>query len=229
MRINRDEVPLRKRPSQAGKQFRRIAFDTRIGMAFSNVVAFFIILTTAATLNNSGAGSHIQTAADAAKALEPLAGRFAFLIFSLGIVGTGMLAIPVLAGSAAYAVSETFGWKASLESKPARAPKFYFVICIATVLGVCLNFLGIDPIRALFWSALINGIVAVPLMVSYLLISAKPIIVGKFKLPRYLEVVGWAATVVMTGASVGFFGDFALGVAEALGLFAPLYRMHKVA
>ncbi len=199
VRINKHESPLRKKPSQAWEQFRRIAFDTRVGMAFSNIVAFFIILTTA-----GNAGVRIQTAADAAKALQPLAGRFASLLFALGIIGTGMLAIPVLAGSAAYAVSELFGWRASLESKPRNARKFYYVLSAATILGVCLNFVGIDPIRALFLSAVINGIVAVPLMFLLMLISEKRAIVGKFVLPPYLRVVGWIATGVMLIASLGF-------------------------
>jgi NRAMP (natural resistance-associated macrophage protein)-like metal ion transporter len=204
VRINKHEWPLRKKPSQAWAQFRRIAFDTRVGMAFSNIVAFFIILTTAATLHASNAGLHIQTAADAAKALRPLAGRFAALLFALGIIGTGMLAIPVLAGSAAYAVSELFGWRASLESKPRHARKFYYVLSAATILGVCLNFVGMNPIRALFLSAVVNGVVAVPVMFLLMLMSEKPAIVGKFVLPRYLRVVGWIATCVMLVASLGF-------------------------
>jgi NRAMP (natural resistance-associated macrophage protein)-like metal ion transporter len=204
-KINQNESPLKKKPWQAFEQFRRIAVDTRVGMAFSNLVAFFIILTTAATLHNSSAKNGIQSAADAAKALQPFAGHFAFLLFALGIVGTGMLAVPVLAGSAAYAVSETFGWRASLESKPRKARKFYYVIAGATVLGVCLSLFGFDPIRALFWSALANGIVAVPLMFLLMLISTKPAIVGKFKLPWHLRLVGWAATGLMAAASLAFF------------------------
>ena len=206
VRVNAYESPLKKKPLQAFKQFRRIAFDTRVGMAFSNIVAFFIILTTAATLHSAdpGAANHIRTAADAAKALQPLAGHFAFLLFALGIVGTGMLAIPVLAGSAAYAVSETFGWRASLESKPHRARKFYTVIAVSTVLGVALTLIGLDPIRALFLSALVNGLVAVPLMLLLMMISVKPAIVGNFRLPLYLKAVGWTATVLMAAASLGF-------------------------
>jgi NRAMP (natural resistance-associated macrophage protein)-like metal ion transporter len=200
------ESALKKKPFQAVQHFRRIAFDTRIGMAFSNIVAFFIILTTAATLHNVGPGAanHIRTAADAAKALQPLAGRFAFLLFALGIVGTGMLAIPVLAGSAAYAVSEIFGWRASLESKPHQARNFYSVIAVSTILGVALTLIGLDPIQALFLSALVNGIVAVPLMFLLMLLSAKPAIVGNFRLPLHLQVVGWAATGLMAAASFAF-------------------------
>ena len=154
--LNKGEMPLKNKPSQAFEQFRRIAIDTRVGMGFSNMVAFFIILTTAVTLHASDAGKGIQTSADAAKALQPLAGNFAFLLFALGIIGTGLLAIPVLAGSAAYAVAETFRWRASLESKPLQAPKFYMVLAAATLIGLSLNFLGMDPIRALFWSAVIK-------------------------------------------------------------------------
>jgi NRAMP (natural resistance-associated macrophage protein)-like metal ion transporter len=206
VKVNAQESRLKKKPFQALQQFRRIAFDTRVGMAFSNIVAFFIILTAAATLHSadSGAANHIRTAADAARALQPLAGRFAFLLFALGIVGTGMLAIPVLAGSAAYAVSETFGWRASLESKPRRARKFYAVIATATFLGVGLTLIGLDPIRALFLSALVNGLVAVPLMVLLMMISTKPAIVGQFHLPLYLRIVGWLATALMAAASLGF-------------------------
>ncbi len=207
VKVNAHEYTLKKKPFQAFNQFRRIAFDTRIGMAFSNIVAFFIILTTAATLHSAdpAAANHIRTAADAAKALQPLAGHFAFLLFAFGIVGTGMLAIPVLAGSAAYAVSETFGWRASLESKPHRAQKFYAVIAAATLLGVCLALIGLDPIRALFLSALINGLVAVPLMVLLMMISAKPAIVGDFHLPLHLRIVGWVATALMAVGSISFF------------------------
>jgi Mn2+/Fe2+ NRAMP family transporter len=121
-----------------------------VGMAFSNLVAFFIILITAVTLHTSGTGKGIQTSADAAKALQPLAGNLAFLLFALGIIGTGFLAVPVLAGSAAYAIAETFRWRASLESKPCQAPRFYIVLAAATIIGISLNFLGMDPIRALF-------------------------------------------------------------------------------
>ena len=204
VRISPGEAALRKKPSQAAAQFRRIALDTRMGMAMSNAVAFFIILTTAVTLHAAAGHSEIKTAADAAKALRPLAGDFAFLLFALGIIGTGLLAIPVLAGSAAYAVAETFRWKASLESKPRKAPRFYGVLAVATILGVALNFLGLDPIRALYWSAVLNGIVAVPLMFVLMLMSNNEKIVGQFRLPAGLRVLGWASTIVMLIASLGF-------------------------
>jgi Mn2+/Fe2+ NRAMP family transporter len=204
MRLAKGESALKKKPEEAADQFRRIAIDTRVGMAFSNLVAFFIILTTAVTLHGASGGKGIQSAADAAKALEPLAGHLAFLLFALGIIGTGMLAIPVLAGSAAYAVAGAFGWPASLESKPRQAPKFYAVIAGAMLIGLSLNFLGINPIRALFLSAVVNGVVAVPLMIMLMLMSANPKIRGRFKLPLYVSVGGWAATGVMFLASLGF-------------------------
>src|SRR5207245_9416923 len=153
------------------------------------LVASFIILTTATTVRVSGSANEIKTAADAAKALEPLAGHYAFLVFAAGIVGTGMLAIPVLAGSAAYAVSELFKWRASLESKPSRARKFYYVISAATILGLGLNLAGFNPIRDSFLSALLNGLVAVPFMFLLMLISMNPAIVGKFLLHFYLSLL----------------------------------------
>ena len=204
VRINQGEGPLKRKPWQAFTQFQRIRFDTRIGMGLSNLIAFFIILTTGVTIHASGSAAGIQTSADAAKALRPLAGQFAFLLFALGIVGTGLLAIPVLAGSAGYAVSESFRWRASLESKPEQAPKFYLIITAATVIGLGLNFLGMNPIRALYWSAVLNGIVAVPLMVILMFMSTNSVVVGKFFLPRYLRIMGWFATAVMFVASLGF-------------------------
>ena len=204
VRTNVGESALRKKPSQAASQFRRIALDTRLGMAISNVVAFFIILTTAVTLHSSVGQPEIKTAADAANALRPLAGHFAFLLFALGIIGTGLLAVPVLAGSAAYAVSETFRWRGSLENKPGKAPRFYGVLSVATILGMSLNFFGLDPIRALYWSAVVNGIVAVPLMFVLMFMSNNEKIVGQFRLPTLLRIFGWAATAVMLLASLSF-------------------------
>jgi NRAMP (natural resistance-associated macrophage protein)-like metal ion transporter len=204
IRVRAEDSPLKKKPWQAARHFRRIAMDTRVGMAVSNLIAFFIILTAAATLHASGSGNVIQSSADAAKALEPLAGRLASLLFALGIVGTGMLAVPVLAGSAAYAVSELFHWHASLEDKARKAPKFYSVLTVATLVGVGLNFVGIDPMRALFWSAVVNGIVAVPLMFLIMFMSSNPAVVQQFSLPRYLRIAGWIATVVMLLASLLF-------------------------
>jgi Mn2+/Fe2+ NRAMP family transporter len=212
VRLKRDESPLKTRPEQALPEFRRISLDTWVGMGFSNLVAFFIILTTAVTLHVASAGKAIETAAEAAKALQPLAGHFAFLLFALGIIGTGLLAIPVLAGSAAYAVAEAFRWRASLECRARQAPKFYAVLAAATIIGIALNFLGMNPIRALYWSAVINGVVAVPLMVMLMIMSANTAIVKEFSLPVYLRIVGWAATVVMLLASLAFIASSIRGL-----------------
>jgi len=204
IRANRGQFPLKRKPSQAFEQLRRIATDTKIGMAFSNAVAFFIILVTAVTLNASGTGKGIQTASEAAEALKPLAGQLAFALFALGIIGTGMLAVPVLAGSAAYAVSEAFRWRASLDRRPRQAPQFYVVLSAATSIGILLSLVGIDPMRALYWSAVLNGVVAVPLMFMLMSLSTKKTVVGKFVLPAYLRSAGWFATGAMFLASLGF-------------------------
>jgi NRAMP (natural resistance-associated macrophage protein)-like metal ion transporter len=204
VRVRRTEAPLRKKPWQAAEQFRRIALDTRVGMAISNFVAFFIILTTGATLHASGTPSVIASSADAAKALEPLAGKLAFWLFACGILGTGLLAVPVLAGSAAYAVAELLHWPGSLEYHARGAPKFYGVLAAAMLGGVGLNLAGIDPIRALFWAAVVNGIVAVPVMFLIMLMSANRHIVGPFLLPLHLRIGGWIATVAMLLATLFF-------------------------
>jgi len=204
LRAHRSEAPLKRTPWQALRQFRRIATDTRIGMAFSNLVAFAIILTTAVTLHDHGSGNSILTAADAASALRPVAGRFAFALFAIGIVGTGLLAVPVLAGSAGYAVSELFHWRASLRSKPQRVPQFYAVVSLATVIGVGLNFIGLDAITALYWSAVFNGLAAAPLMIAVMKLADNPKTVQQFRLPAYLRVTGWIATGTMLAASLFF-------------------------
>lgn len=204
VRNNRKEHPLKHAPQEAKEQFARIRIDTYAGMALSNVVALFIILTTAATLHAAGIRD-VETSAQAAKALEPLAGRFAFGLFAVGIIGTGLLAVPVLAGSAAYGVAETFRWHASLESQPEKAKQFYGVLAVATLIGLALNFVGLNPIRALFWSAVINGVVSVPLMVVTMRMAANRKVMGEFTLPRYLRVMGWVATAVMAAASIGLF------------------------
>jgi NRAMP (natural resistance-associated macrophage protein)-like metal ion transporter len=198
------QKPLLVAPEQGPEQLQRIRFDTYFGMAVSNLVAFFVILTAAATLHAHGI-LDIQTASQAAKALEPLAGRFAFVIFALGIIGTGLLAVPVLAGSAAYGVSEAFGWTASLQKKPKQAVRFYTTIGVATCIGLALTFAHINPMKALFWSAVINGIVAVPVMAIMMILTHNRKIMGKFILPTYLRWVGWLATAVMLAASLGLF------------------------
>ncbi len=202
-----EEHALRHAPWQAEEQFARIRVDTYAGMGLSNAVALFIILTTAATLHAAGI-TDVETSAQAAKALEPLAGRFAFELFAVGIIGTGPLAVPVLAGSAAYGVAETFRWRASLEARPKKAKQFYGVLAVATLIGLSLNFIGLNPIRALFWSAVINGVVSVPLMVVTMRMGANRKVMGEFTLPPYLRVVGWIATAVMAAASIGLFSTF---------------------
>ena len=190
------EKPLTQAPQQARRSLHRIQIDTYVGMGFSNLVAFFIMLTAAATLHTHGI-TDIQTSAQAAQALRPLAGEFAFLLFSAGIVGCGLLAVPVLAGSAAYAVAETFQWKIGLGRQLLKARGFYMILTVATLLGVALNFTPIDPIKALFWSAVINGVIAVPIMVVIMLMSARRDVMGQFVIGRWLKAVGWIATGVM--------------------------------
>jgi Mn2+/Fe2+ NRAMP family transporter len=148
---------------------------------------------------------NIETSAQAAKALEPIAGRFAFLLFALGIIGTGLLAVPVLAGSLAYSVAETFRWRASLQKKPKQAPRFYTILAVASFLGLVLNVVKIDPIQALFWSAIVNGVVAVPVMATTMLLASSRKVMGQFVIPKGLRAIGWIATIVMTIVSVGLF------------------------
>ena len=202
VRNNRGEKALKRAPMQAEVQLGRIRIDTYLGMAFSNVVAFFIILTAASTLHLHGI-SQISTSAEAAAALEPLAGRFAFALFVCGIVGTGLLAIPVLATSAAYGIGEACRWNVSLERKPKQAVRFYAVICAATLIGLALNFLRINPIKALFWAAVVNGLVAGPLMAVIMTMASSRKVMGEFVIPFYLKCVGWLATVVMFCVSAG--------------------------
>jgi NRAMP (natural resistance-associated macrophage protein)-like metal ion transporter len=202
--VNAKDQALKRAPEQAPAQLSRIRFDTYMGMALSNVVAFFIMLTAGVTLHTHGV-LDIDTADQAAKALEPLAGRFAFMLFAAGIIGTGLLAVPVLAGSAAYALSEAFRWTASLEKKPGQAVRFYATIGVATVIGLVLNFIHLNPIKALFWSAVLNGLVAVPAMALMMMLTQNRKAMGKFTLPPYLRVCGWIATAVMLVASLGMF------------------------
>jgi NRAMP (natural resistance-associated macrophage protein)-like metal ion transporter len=198
--------PLHAAPGKAGPEMARIRQDTLIGMSFSNIVAIFIVFAAAATLNVHGVTT-IETASQAAEALRPVAGGFAFLLFAFGIVGTGLLAVPVLAGSAAYAVSEALGRPASLDSKPNKARLFYGTIAATTLAGALLQYAGINPVRALYWSAVINGILAAPLMALMMLIVTNPRAMGHLTLPRRGAVLGWAATGVMTTASVLFFAS----------------------
>jgi Mn2+/Fe2+ NRAMP family transporter len=207
VRSNRGEKPLRDDPSHARGQFKRIHADTLVGMGLSNAVAFFIILTAASTLHLHGITT-VSTCAEAASALAPIAGRFAGLLFVCGIVGTGLLALPVLATSAAYGIAEGCKWKGSLENKPREAPGFYAAICLATLIGLVMNFLRMNPVKALVWAAVLNGIVAAPLMVIIMLMASNGKVMGKFELPRYLLRIGWLAAAVMACVCVGVFATW---------------------
>jgi NRAMP (natural resistance-associated macrophage protein)-like metal ion transporter len=195
---------LRKQPEAAKFQLGRIKTDTFVGMGFSNLVAYFIILTTAVTLGEHGITT-IQTSAQAAEALRPVAGEFAFFLFALGIIGTGLLAVPVLAGSAAYAVTECFKWKNGLDLKAIEAQEFYGIIALATIGGMLLNFAPIDPIKALVLSAQINGVIAVPIMTVMMMLAHNRKLMGEFTLSRRHTIIGWMGVVVMLVAVVAMF------------------------
>ena len=180
---------------------RAMRYDTLMGMFFSNIAMFFIILTAASTLAASGI-TNIDTASQAALALKPIAGNFAFFVFAAGIIGTGLLAVPVLAGSASYAISETFGWKEGLYRRFKQAHGFYAVISIATIIGFLVNFTGISPFKMLYYTAILNGLIAPPLMVLILLISNNTNIMGKYTNSRLSNILGWSITFVMTVAAV---------------------------
>jgi NRAMP (natural resistance-associated macrophage protein)-like metal ion transporter len=198
---NRADKPLKQAPSQAPQQLERIRADTYFGMALSNVVGYFIILMAAVTLHPHGV-VEIKTAAEAAKALVPLAGRGAEALFACGIIGTGLLAVPVLAGSAGYVIGDAFKWRTSLEYRPQKAAKFYTTIAAVTMAGVVFNFYSFDPMRALYWAAVLNGVLAAPLMAVILHMASRRAVMGKFTVPKHLLIGGWAATLVMLGASV---------------------------
>ena len=196
--------PLCIAPREAGPELKRIRLDTLTGMGFSTLVSLAIVYATAATLNAHGI-TDIATSAQAAEALRPIAGPFAFALFALGIIGTGMLAVPVLAGSAAYAVTEMAGVAGSLDAKPLQARLFYATIAITTLLGASLNFIGIDPARALYWAAVVNGVLAAPLMAAMMLIVSNPRAMGRLTLPRGAVILGWTATAAMAVATSIFF------------------------
>ena len=196
--------PLCVAPRRAGSELRRIRLDTMLGMGFSHLTALFIVIATAATLNAHGI-THVESSAQAAEALRPIAGDFAFALFAIGIIGTGMLAVPILAGSAAYAVSESFGWVEGLDRKPREAKAFYATIAVATIAGLTLNYVGVDPIKALYWAAVVNGVLAAPLMVVMMLIATNRAVMGKLRVSGKLAVGGWLATAVMGIVAAGFF------------------------
>jgi NRAMP (natural resistance-associated macrophage protein)-like metal ion transporter len=196
-----DRHPLKSAPREGKSELKRIELDTLAGMAASNLVALAIILTTAATLHTHGI-TDINSSAQAAEALRPVAGPYASLIFALGIVGTGLLAVPVLAGSAAYGIGEALGRPVGLDRKPGKAKAFYGTIVAATAIGALMNFTPINPIKALFWAAVINGIVAVPVMAVMMVMSTRTAIMGRFTVHGPLRFFGWLATAAMTAAAV---------------------------
>ena len=201
---NKRRKPLRKAPQQAPSALRRIGIDTTIGMIFSNLIAFFIILTAAVVLHAHGK-TDIQSSAEAAEALRPLAGKLTFVLFAAGIIGTGLLALPVLAGATAYAASGAFGQRSGLEHKPQNAKFFYGVLVVASLAGIALNLTPLDPIKALYWSAVINGVAAVPLMIVMMLMGSSKKVMGKFIIPWPIKLFGWMATIAMAAAAVVMF------------------------
>lgn len=196
--------PLAIAPREAGPELRRIRLDTLTGMAVSSIVSLAIVFATAATLNASGV-TNIETSAQAAEALKPVAGQFAFLMFALGIIGTGLLAVPILAGSAAYAVTEMLGISGSLDAKPMQARLFYGTIAATTLAGAALAPIGIDPVKALYWAAVVNGVLAAPLMAIMMLIVRNKRAMGKLTLGKRATVLGWCATLLMFAATIIFF------------------------
>jgi NRAMP (natural resistance-associated macrophage protein)-like metal ion transporter len=210
MRLHHRRRPLKELSRGGDPELRRMGFDTTVGMVFSNLIAYCIVLTTAATLHTAGI-TNIRTAAEAAEALRPVAGDLTFLLFALGIIGTGLLAIPVLAGSAAYAVAEQFGWPSTLEARFPEAVGFYLIISAATVIGFALGFAPIDPIRMLVWSAVINGIVAVPVMAMMMLVVTNRKAMGRFSARPVLAAAGWAATALMGLTVLAMFASMLWG------------------
>src|SRR5579864_5990464 len=201
MQAQRGNAPLVRDPRAARTELRRIRWDTWSGMLYSDITAWFIILATAVTLHVAGV-TDISTAAQAASALRPLAGNFAYLLFALGILGVGLIGVPVLAGSGAYALSEAMGWKEGLERKVSDARGFYGIIAVSVLAGLGIQYSPISPMKALFWSAVINGVVAVPLMVVIIILVSKKSVMGAFTASRPLIILGWIATAVMGAAAV---------------------------
>jgi len=203
--LRRKGAPYLKRyPAVAKTELGRIRMDTLVGMGFSNVVAICIMLAAAATLHAQGI-DHIETSAQAAEALKPVAGEFAFVVFAVGIIGTGLLSVPVLAGSTAYAVAESFGWKEGLGRKLSEAKAFYVTIVVATLGSVAVTMVGLDPVRALYWSAVVNGVLATPLIVLMVLMSRNRAIMGELKAPRWMVAISVFTAVVMGLSTIGMF------------------------
>ena len=201
-RVKPKRDPLVQAPEQAPEAMERIRLDTYIGMALANLVGMAIIITTAATLHVNGA-REIVTSAQAAEALRPIAGPFAFAVFALGIIGTGLLAVPVLAGSAAYAIGEARQWPVGLARRPLQAKAFYATLAIATLGGVAINFFALDPMTALYWSAIVNGVVAVPMLAMMMVVASHAGVMGEFTIGRTLRIVGWIATSIMASSVIG--------------------------
>ena len=195
---------VRQRRGATDAELRRARTDVVTGMFFSNLVMYFIILTTAATLH-AGGQTTIATARQAAEALRPLAGEWAYWLFAIGLIGTGMLGVPVLAGSCAYAVAEAEIWRGSLEDTPRLARRFYAVVAVSMLVGLALNFVGLDAVTMLFWSAVVNGVLASPLIVLVVLLTSDPTVMGQRVNPPLLRWLGWATAVIMTAAAVGMF------------------------
>jgi NRAMP (natural resistance-associated macrophage protein)-like metal ion transporter len=196
-----DEHPLVNAPREAPAAIARIELDTISGMLASNLIALAIMIATAATMNKAGV-TNIQSAADAARALEPIAGRFAFGLFSIGIIGTGLLAVPVLAGSAGYAIAESRGWKTGLDNMPWQARGFYAVIGAAVLLGLGIDYSPLDPIKALYWSAVLNGVIAVPMMAAMMVVAGSRKKMGEFRAGPVLSGLGWLSTAIMAAAAI---------------------------
>ena len=192
---------LRLQPQYAAEHLSRIKQDTYVGMIFSNVIALCIVIATAVTLNMQGV-TDIQTSSQAAEALRPVAGEFAFAVFAMGIIGTGLLAVPVLAGSAAYAVSEVYGWKASLSQGFREAKGFYLIIIAATGIGTVMGYFEVDPIKSLVWSAIVNGVISAPIMAALMWIGQSERLMGQYTISSRHRFFGWSATLVMAVAVV---------------------------
>jgi NRAMP (natural resistance-associated macrophage protein)-like metal ion transporter len=202
--IAEGRTSLEQRIGATTQEITNETFDNAVGMIFSNVVAYFVILAAGATLFKAGVND-IQTASQAAEALRPLAGNLASVLFTLGIIGTGLLAVPVLAGSSAFAVSETFGWNAGLNEKPGRAIKFYGVIVASVLAGLLIDFTGINPISALFWTAVINGVVAPPLLILLMMASNNRKVMGKWTNSPLTNILGWLTAALMFAAAIAMF------------------------
>ena len=198
------DKPLRAAPGQARSQIRRLHIDTFVGMGFSNLIAFFMILATAATLHAHGT-TNIETTSQAAQALKPIAGQFAFLLFAAGVIGTGLLALPVLAGSAAYAVASLLHLRKGLDRPLATAKPFYGVLAAAMAIGMLISMSGLNPIKALYWSAVINAVISVPIMVAVMIAASHPKLMERFVLPTVWKSLGWLATLAMAAATIAMF------------------------